>query len=141
MRTISRIGGVAAILFVLTGCAVQPHKVVAIPKVERNMLHRPDLTAALGCESATLAITPPLHGGPSVDAALQALGNTDFAMRGKVVFEKWTCASFFPDDHGTPWYLIYTKKGHRGLGAAYAWQRPDKLSEFDARLGVECITN
>lgn len=140
MRVVSRVSGATAILFVLAGCAVPSHTEVAIPKVERNVLHRPDLTAALDCESATLAKTPPLHSGPSVDAALQALGNTDFTTRGRVVFEKWTGTSFFPDDHGTPWYLVFTKKGHLGLGAAYVWQPPDKPSEFDARLGVECIT-
>lgn len=141
MRVVSRVSGATAILFALAGCAAPSHTKVVIPKIERNVLHRPDLTAALGCELATVARVPPLYSGPSVDAALQALGNMDFATSGRVVFEKWTGVSVLPDGHGTPWYLVYTKNGHRGLGAAYVWQRPDKPSEFYARLGAECITD
>lgn len=141
MRISSRVGGATAILFALAGCAVPSHIEVAIPKSERNVLHQPHLTATLGCKLATLEKTPPLYSGASVDAALQALGNTDFATSGRVLFEKWTGTIFMPDNHGTPWFLVYTEKGHRGLGAAYVWQLPDKPSEFYARLGLECITN
>lgn len=91
--------------------------------------------------------------GQSVDDALQASAAA-FSEYGPVVFEKWTVSDLHPSSGiggtstgnagscalgicaDTPWYLAFTKEGHKGLGLVFAQLRTDGTAE--AFLGPYC---
>jgi hypothetical protein len=95
--------------------------------------------AALGCTLLWVNDSSvwPRYQGQSLDAALQASA-TAFSEFGPVVFEKWTGPQFLPSEAGAdnPWYLAFTKDGHKGLGTVSASLRTDGTAH--AFLGPYC---
>ncbi|OIQ66791.1 hypothetical protein GALL_516370 [mine drainage metagenome] len=93
----------------------------------------------LGCTTVWMSITSlwPEYQGQTVDAALQASA-AGFSKFGPVVFEKMTGSDFMPGEARmfNPWYLVFTKNGHKGLGLIDIDSRPDGFTY--ARLGPYC---
>lgn len=93
----------------------------------------------LGCTTVWNTITDlwPEYLGQTIDTALQASA-AGFSKFGPVVFEKMTGPDFLPDNRSgeNPWYFVFTKDGHKGLGLIFVGQWADGFTY--ARLGPYC---
>lgn len=111
----------------------------AIEGEQYRPLFNSQVNTALGCTTVWTSnwFFLPEYQGQTIEAALQA-STAGFSKFGPVVFEKMTGPDFLPDNRSgeNPWYFVFTKDGHKGLGLIFVGQWADGFAY--ARLGAYC---